>query len=84
MKNTNYHCAVYTYDEYDRNRIHEAVVSNISAYAARLDREMPSWDEIEIRTEQNPVGVLFGEVEESKLLGKYINPNSKCIRILKR
>ena len=84
MKNTYYHCEVYKYDEYDRNRIHEAVVNNISAYTARLDVEMPDWDEIEIRTESNPVGMLFGEAVESKLIGKLVNPSSRYVTMLIR
>ena len=83
MKKIYYHCEVYKYDEYDKNRIHEARVTNVKAYTARLDKETPSWDEIEIRTEPDTPGVLFGEVEEGKLLGKYINPNSKYVRIFK-
>ena len=41
MKNTYYHCEVYQYDEYDRNRIDEALVDDVQAYAQHLAVSMP-------------------------------------------
>ena len=84
MKEQSYHCEVYQYDEYDRNRIHEAIVDNLSAYAARLDIDMPEWDEIEFRTEPDPVRRIFDEVDDSKFQGKLVNPKSKYIFIHQR
>ena len=79
MKHTHYHCEVYQYDAYDKNRIHEAIVEDIAAYAARLDVSLPEWDQIEVKAEPDLLGKLLDGVDDSQFLGKLINPRSKYI-----
>ena len=84
MKNTYYHCEVYQYDEYDRNRIDEALVDDVQAYAQHLDVSMPEWDEIEVKTAPDILGKLLDGVDESQFLGKLVNPRSKYIFLARR
>jgi hypothetical protein len=83
MTKTYYHCEVYQYDAYGRNRIHEAFVEDVRAYATQLDVSLPEWDEIEVKTESDIFDKLLDNVDDSQFLGKLVNPRSKYIFLAK-
>ena len=75
-----YYCHVYKYDQYGRNLILESTVGNIQAYANQLNRSNYDWDEFEYSTESDTMSILSG-INNSKFLGKVVNPRSRYIII---
>lgn len=76
-----YYCQVYRYDADGRNLILQAYAENTQAYAKQLNN-LTTWDEVEFYTQPSTLAVLSTE-DDSKFIGKIVNPKSQHIIIAK-